>query len=194
MIAPEVIQQVRCLLAEGKLSQRAVARRTRVSRGTVGAIAAGKRPDYRRRPPVRNEAATPRPAGPTRRCPGCGGMVQMPCRTCGTRKAMADLPGPPAWLRLGQLDEPLGLDLRGEHRARYEEIRRRRIQRADSAVEADDPWEAPEPDDETFELDPADLRDAFEFDDGPTEIDDLANLEYEETFPAESIYTVVQNQ
>ena len=49
MIAPSIANQIKRLLAEGKYSQRKIARMTGVSRGTVGAIAGGKRPDYEAR-------------------------------------------------------------------------------------------------------------------------------------------------
>ena len=46
MLAAEVVLEICRLLGEGELSQRAIADRMRVSRGTVGAIANGKRPIY----------------------------------------------------------------------------------------------------------------------------------------------------
>ena len=55
-----------------------------IIRGTVSAIALGKRPDYaslRRR----REGALVAPSGPAVRCPGCGGKVQMPCLACRLR-------------------------------------------------------------------------------------------------------------
>ncbi len=84
MLAPELIERIRRLLAGGRMSQREIARSLNVSRGTVGAIAGGRRPDYSQRSacgPGRIEA----PPGPTERCPGCGGMVQMPCLACRLR-------------------------------------------------------------------------------------------------------------
>lgn len=84
MIAAAVVDQIRGLLAEGGLSQRRIAQRVGVSRGTVNAVARGRRPDYEigRRPPGAD--FTP-PSGPPKRCPGCGGMVQMPCLLCHVR-------------------------------------------------------------------------------------------------------------
>ena len=46
MIAPSIVNEIKRLLAEGKHSQRGIARMIGVSRGTVGAIARGTRPDY----------------------------------------------------------------------------------------------------------------------------------------------------
>ncbi|MGQ9576125.1 MAG: helix-turn-helix domain-containing protein [Thermoguttaceae bacterium] len=83
MIPPWRVAEIRRLLAEGKLSQRQIARKTGVSRGTVNAIARGKRQDRIRRHEPDGQFAPP--SGPLRRCPGCGGMVQMPCLLCHVR-------------------------------------------------------------------------------------------------------------
>lgn len=84
MIAPDVVQEVRRLLIEEHLSQRNVAIRTGVSRGTVHAIARGKRADCL--PRAEAEEEMPSPMGPLRRCPTCGGKVQMPCLLCRLRQ------------------------------------------------------------------------------------------------------------
>jgi len=82
MIPPAVVAEVRSLLAEGRLSQRQIARRTGVSRGTVGAIASGRR--HRGQPP-RDTPPGGYPQGKPVRCPGCGALVQMPCLACWLR-------------------------------------------------------------------------------------------------------------
>jgi hypothetical protein len=84
MIASTVVQQIRHLLEEGDLSQRKIARRLGVSRGTVNAIAQGRRPDYAAADGGRSEDVFS-PTVPPRRCPGCGGMVYMPCLLCHIR-------------------------------------------------------------------------------------------------------------
>ena len=81
MIASTVVGQIHDLLAQGTLSQRKIARQLGVSRGTVSAIARGKRPDYAQRH-RRSAADFVFPAGPVERCPGCGALVQMPCLAC----------------------------------------------------------------------------------------------------------------
>ena len=84
MIAPAVVDEVKRLLREGNLSQRKISRQAGVSRGTVNAIARRKRPDCEaRRRGHRDDFVGPngRPA----RCPGCGGMVRMPCLACRVR-------------------------------------------------------------------------------------------------------------
>ena len=84
MIAPEVVDRIRRMLDQGELSQRGIARRLGVSRGTVNAIALARRPDYEAQ--WRREAdEIPAPSGPPRRCPECGAMVLMPCVACGVR-------------------------------------------------------------------------------------------------------------
>ena len=84
MIATVLIEEVRRLLDERDLSQRKIADRVGVSRGTVNAIALGKRPDYKARRQEQGGDLVP-PAGLPIRCPGCGGMVQMPCLLCRVR-------------------------------------------------------------------------------------------------------------
>jgi hypothetical protein len=80
MIASGVVGEIRVLLGEGKLSQRSIAARLGVSRGTVSAIALGKRPDYEARRRRGNDLIPP--SGIPRRCPECGRRVQMPCLAC----------------------------------------------------------------------------------------------------------------
>jgi DNA-binding XRE family transcriptional regulator len=84
MIAGHVVAEVRRLLEEGRLSQRKIAQWTGVSRGTVNAIARGQRADPEARRCRGADMVVP-PSGPPRRCPGCGGMVQMPCLLCQLR-------------------------------------------------------------------------------------------------------------
>src|SRR6185369_2834794 len=84
MLALARVKEVERLLAEGRLSQRKIARLLRVSRSTVSAIAAGRRPDYEARLAAR--ASEFEPLGPIERCSGCGGMVYTPCRLCRVRK------------------------------------------------------------------------------------------------------------
>ncbi|TSA40018.1 XRE family transcriptional regulator [archaeon] len=83
MIAPTVVEEIRGLLCVGALSQRKIARRLGISRGTVNAIAVGRRPDHALPAPERD--GFPAPSGVPVRCPGCGGRVQMPCLLCYVR-------------------------------------------------------------------------------------------------------------
>jgi hypothetical protein len=134
MIAPSVIDSIRDLLADDRLSQRQIAQQLGVSRGVVAAVAEGRRPDYaaiRRR---REESKQPVVLGPLRRCPTCGGMVHRPCRLCALRE---ELTGAPPRVMDRRPIEPMGLELRGEARARYEAIHLRRMQQGEP-VESDE--------------------------------------------------------
>ena len=124
MLAPYLIAEVRRLLAEGKLSRRRIACTVGVSRGAVQDIALRRRPGY----DLQAEPAEDiEPTGPPLRCPGCGGMVYLPCRLCEARRAA----------RRGRLHpqrlpenasgaEPLSLELKEAHRLRYERVRAER--------------------------------------------------------------------
>jgi hypothetical protein len=127
MLTQTVVAEIRRLLAEDELSHRKIALVTGVCRGTIGAIAAGKRPDYQQLRRTR-QGEPLEPAGPPERCPGCGGMVYHPCRFCQAR-SLAALSRKPA---TGRRQEPPGelltLQLKEEHRRRYEEIHARRLE------------------------------------------------------------------
>jgi hypothetical protein len=127
MIAEHLVEQVERLLTEDQLSHRRIARLTGVSRGTIGAIASGKR---RIRPKTMDfwDEEPLVPDVPPQRCPECGGMVYMPCRLCRARKELAKLPALRALteVRDRQPIVLLGLNLKPAHRERYEEVRRRR--------------------------------------------------------------------
>jgi hypothetical protein len=83
MIALTKYHETERLLALGTHSQRKIAMMVGISRATVGAIAAGKYHDRLER--ERARAQEYRPSGPLARCPGCGGMVLMPCLVCRVR-------------------------------------------------------------------------------------------------------------
>ena len=119
MIPVEKLEEIRALLAEGKLSQRAIARKVGVSRGTVAAIAGRKRPCYERRLSA-DPSATSRRRG---RCPICRAMVFFPCLACLVRQLLAAgtlRPLPP------HPEEPLRLELRPAEFRRYLQVRLRR--------------------------------------------------------------------
>jgi hypothetical protein len=89
MISFAVEDEIKRLLGEGRLSQRKIARRVGVSRGTVNAIARGKRADYQPRRPGPGEDVLA-PSGRPARCTTCGGLVQMPCLACRVRALQED--------------------------------------------------------------------------------------------------------
>lgn len=126
MIAPSVVRQIQRLLAEGSHGHRKIARMTGVSRGTVGAIARGERRDYHTSDGNGGKEVD-EPPGPAQRCPNCGGMVYMPCRLCRVRTLLAN--GRVARASI-EADAPLRLELHGEQRARYEQVRFGRLRKA----------------------------------------------------------------
>ena len=140
MIASEVIDSVRRLLAEGRLSQRKIAKRLGVSRGVVAGVAIGRRPDYEKLRRRRQQEQQPLLLGPLRRCGTCGGMVHVPCRLCALRSQLA---GAPPRVPERRPDEPLALELRGEARSRYEAVHLRRMQEGEQDEE--DETELPDP-------------------------------------------------
>jgi hypothetical protein len=105
------------------LSHRLIASAAGVCRGTVAAIAAGRGPNGQPHGSGNGEEFQD-PAGPFERCPGCGGMVNMPCRLCLARSLLqsggAVLPPP------DDAADPLHLDLKEDHRRRYEQVCARR--------------------------------------------------------------------
>ena len=88
MIAEEKIREAETMLACGTMSQRKIAKMTGLSRGTISMIANGTRTiqvktiDPNMPPEQEN--------GPMVRCPGCGGMVQMPCLLCHLKRLAAE--------------------------------------------------------------------------------------------------------
>jgi hypothetical protein len=123
MIASKTIAEIQRLLAERTHSHRKIATLMGVSRGTVGSIALGRR----RENPIQKKCDE-EPVGPPQRCPTCGALVLMPCLLC---RLLAI--NPHAAVRcttVGYIEKPR-LDLRPEHRARYEEVRqwRRKAER-----------------------------------------------------------------
>jgi hypothetical protein len=88
MIASEVIREIERLLQRGELSQRRIAAKVGVSRGTVGAVASGEHAQRNARRTAHHERFEP-PRGLPRRCPSCGRLVQMPCLACRLQKLAA---------------------------------------------------------------------------------------------------------
>jgi predicted XRE-type DNA-binding protein len=83
MLSAALVLEIRRLLDEGELSQRAIARKLSVSRGTVANIANGRR-GLHGADEDREGIGDEPPAAP-RRCRGCGGMVYEPCLLCRAR-------------------------------------------------------------------------------------------------------------
>jgi hypothetical protein len=84
MLSLTQVLEVRRLLDEGALSQRAIAQKLRISRGIVGAIASGERGLFGR-DEARPHKFTLNPSALPVRCPDCGGLVYKPCLLCAAR-------------------------------------------------------------------------------------------------------------
>jgi hypothetical protein len=125
MIAAETVAEIRRLLDEDRLSQREIARRTGVCRGSVGAIASGHRPGYESQPDPPDDGLE-EPTGPPARCPGCGAKVYLPCALCHVRSEIGKRPRGRAGDRQDDAFVSADLDLRLEHRVRYDEVREAR--------------------------------------------------------------------
>ncbi len=119
MLAAKTVAEIQRLLDGKTLSQRRIAALLGVSRGSVAAIASGKR-----RAVLAEECddVPPEHSGPPARCAGCGGLVYMPCLLCRLRNEDPRT----RRQRTADVPTPLRLDLRPEHRERYEEVWARR--------------------------------------------------------------------
>jgi len=85
MLPLTVVQEVRRLLDEDELSQRKIAFKLGISRGTVDAIASGRRGIYGREPDQKQSDLPCLELAP-QRCSGCGAQVYMPCVLCRARR------------------------------------------------------------------------------------------------------------
>lgn len=81
MLPLKIVEEVQRLLDEKCYSQRRIAQITGVSRGTIQAIACGKRGTHGRE---EHTVAVPAETIPVR-CPGCGARVYLPCILCQAR-------------------------------------------------------------------------------------------------------------
>jgi len=133
MLPQSVIDAIRELLAQGDLSQRKIALRLGVGRGTVAAVASGRRKDHV--PPRPDEDDELPQRGPVGRCPSCGGWVHLPCRLCLARQRIARR-------RLHQRrpidlrpQEPIRLELRGAALRRYRAVHARRMRQGELGEE-----------------------------------------------------------
>ena len=139
MIEPWVVEEIRWLLTQKSWKYGEIARATGVCRATVGRIARREGP-YADPPEPPAEAE---PVGPPVRCKGCGGLVYMPCLLCRlrrwiARRRQAKKAQPEAGADAGGL---LGLDLKPEHRARYEEVLAWRDRARRGSTSDRPPWE-----------------------------------------------------
>jgi hypothetical protein len=85
MLALPTVLEIDRLLREGSLSQREIAGQLGVSRGSVAAIASGRRAPIGRLPLVVGGFARRRHSACPERCRQCGHRVYLPCLICLTR-------------------------------------------------------------------------------------------------------------
>lgn len=91
MLPTATIQEIDRLVKEGALSHRKIALRLGVSRGTISAVASGRRGLFGKEPP---EVQSPRVAtSPPTRCRQCGYRVYLPCLICAAREYRYQLNG-----------------------------------------------------------------------------------------------------
>jgi hypothetical protein len=122
MLAQYVVDRVRKLRTEEKLSYRAISKRTGASRGAIAKIANGQRP-YRLS--GEDEESDDSPV-PPERCPTCGGLVFPPCCYCNLEMFLREHPEKMNYWRPEIIFSDVKLDLRPRDRARYEIARRKR--------------------------------------------------------------------
>lgn len=84
MLPASLVHEIDRLLKGGQLSHRQIALRLGVSRGTISAIANGRRGLHGKEP--NEKTRTTCPTSPPTRCPGCGYRVYLPCLVCSARK------------------------------------------------------------------------------------------------------------
>ncbi len=85
MLSLALVEEIRRLLVEGQLSHRKIAAKLSVSRGTVGAIASGRRGMFGHEPDADGLSLNSQSAL-AERCPTCGARVYKPCLLCRSRE------------------------------------------------------------------------------------------------------------
>ena len=146
------VQAIRKALREG-VEISSIAARFHLSETTVGAIADGWTPTFKRgRPPKKKPEKPPEkeefviPAvdflQPPRRCPTCGALVFLPCVFCALTRHLQALrvrgktTTRPVDRHTGPSKDPGGLNLHGAVRKRYEALRK--LKEAEAAKEWED--------------------------------------------------------
>ena len=81
MIKNDIIKKISHLIKQGGLSQRQIAKKLGVSRGTVQAVVNGKRKEHVPNA-MKKTGIWVIPSGQPKRCPHCGSWVRMPCLAC----------------------------------------------------------------------------------------------------------------
>ncbi len=134
MLSQDKVRAIEVLLAQGRLSQREIARRVKVNRETVNRIASGQRVDYvrLRRWRTRHE---PRQLFSAIRCRMCGAKIRvMPCQRCHLHWLIAT--GAVKRIRAGNdTTLPLGVELKEDYFRRYLVILAAKIRRGEEPLD-----------------------------------------------------------
>lgn len=86
MLEKDLIHHAQEMLLDGRLSYRKIAEQLGVSRSSIAKIAAARRKTIVVPKPLQiSEDSWYQDEGQFTRCPGCGGMVHLPCRLCDVR-------------------------------------------------------------------------------------------------------------
>jgi len=124
LLDPALVADVHRLHATGQYTQRAIARKTGVSRGSVATIVSGRRPDYQALRAAKQAADAEQPPslnGPRSHCDECGCTVTQPCVACRAKAAQRN--GTKRITRSEGTPEGLAPDLKPEDEARRRELR-----------------------------------------------------------------------
>jgi hypothetical protein len=130
MIPEPKVDEIKALLACGGHSRRKIARMTGISRGTVNAIANGRRPDYRQR--HKDSAYDPYAHGRYEKCPDCGAKAVLHelagrCMACQIRRRQAAGELPRIVSRPSVEEPTIRPDLTPGDAKRYRRARRRHV-------------------------------------------------------------------
>jgi hypothetical protein len=124
MLAQYMVDRVRKLLAEKKLSRRTVSKRTGASRGSIANIAGEIRRDGFSPPDEREQSDdSPIPLAPPEHCPTCGKLVYPPCRACKLKKHLQRHPEMTIRPQPYETLSEIRLELKPAERDRYEMVR-----------------------------------------------------------------------
>lgn len=137
MLDNGIINKARELLAEGRLSQRKIAKILGISNTMVSLI------HHQKRKPFSEAAGNPiaEPDGPIMRCPVCGGKTRLPCVYCQIVDHLQK--NGPAGPVAESDQKELTIELRGDHAKRYEKVRKWRSSQPNpffTDIPEDWPW------------------------------------------------------
>lgn len=119
-------------LAGKKKSQRAISAKVGISRNVVASIIQGCAGHGEAA--ASGDGASPDPIPPRKRCSVCGNHVELPCRICQARRFRQRRPPRTDDPEPGPSDQ-LQLELKPQHRARYEKVHAAKVQQEREAFD-----------------------------------------------------------